>query len=85
MTYWIVDIKGSPGKAGENATWEISVVRDDNTHGINSYGWEDGDSKLLVGHSGGPCHSGVHPFVWARLIDTAQELAVHLNNGSISL
>ena len=50
MSTWILNEKGRP----EDGSWELSIVHRDNEHGIRSYGWE-GDDKLIVWSSGGPC------------------------------
>ena len=60
--------------------WEICVIRVDNAHGQKSWGCID-DCKLLVGHSGGPCHWPVCGFVWDHQIATAEELCQRLNDG----
>lgn len=73
---WIVNIKDGP-----SAPFEISVVRSDNTHGIDSYGWFD-ENKLLISHSGGPCPWGVKPFVWDMLIKIAERVADRMNRVS---
>lgn len=73
---WVVSVFGKQG----DRSWEISVVRADNAHGQKSYGWFD-DSKLLVGHDGGPCHVPICDFVWNRHMETANALCAHLNAG----
>lgn len=74
--YWIVDVKGGPGKP----SWEISVLMSDNHHGIASYGWFD-ENKLLVSHNGGPCHWPICQFVWDQQLLIAEELCRRLNAG----
>lgn len=71
---WIVDIKGAPNQN----TFEISVLRESNTHGQNSYGWF-GDDKLLISHDGGPCHIPVTDMVWNELVEVAHRVARKLN------
>ena len=75
MNKWIVNVKGGPTKA----SFEISVVREDNEHGITSYGWFD-DDKLLISHSGGPCPWGVTSRIWNGLMELASVMASELNN-----
>ena len=71
---WIVNIQGAAGKE----TFEISVLRENNRHGIASYGWFD-EEKLLISHNGGPCHWPVTPFVWEGLVKLATYVADQLN------
>lgn len=59
-------------------SWEISVVRSDNTHGQKSWGWFD-ERKLLISHNGGPCQWPIVEFVWDKHIHTANELCDKLN------
>ena len=74
MKKWIVHTKG----IANNDTFEISVLRQDNEHGIASYGWFD-ENKLLISHNGGPCHWPIIPLVWDKLIRIAIEVADELN------
>ncbi len=74
MNKWIVNVKGGAGKG----SFEISVVREDNEHGIASYGWFD-DNKLLIGSSGGPCCDTVTPRIWIGLMALASVVASELN------
>lgn len=71
---WIVNIKG---KANESS-FEICVVRENNTHGIISYGWFD-ENKLLISHNGGPCTWPLIQLVWDKMIKLANEVAIELN------
>lgn len=66
------------GAAGEES-FEISVLRSDNSHGKVSYGWFD-KRKLLISHNGGPCHWPLKQLVWDRLIVAAHEIADSLNS-----
>ncbi len=75
MNKWIVNVKGGPGKP----SFEISVVREDNEHGIASYGWFD-DNKLLICHNGGPCPWGVTSRIWNGLMALASVVASELND-----
>ena len=72
---WIVNIKGDVN----STSWEISVVREDNDHGKNSYGWFD-ENKLLVSHSGGPCRWALAPGLGEKMINLAVDLARDLNS-----
>lgn len=49
---WIVDAKidegFDDGESEEDASIEISAVREDNKHGIASYGWPDCDNKIIL-------------------------------------
>lgn len=71
---WVVNIKGEAG----DKDFEISVLRDDNEHGKKSYGWFD-ESKLLIGHNGGPCEWPVIPLVWDGLVHLAYFVVEELN------
>ena len=71
---WIVDVKGGPWEEG----FEISVLREDNEHGIRSYGWFD-RNKLLISHNGGPCRWPLTKDVWDKMLKLAQEVANDLN------
>jgi hypothetical protein len=71
---WIVNTKG----AAQQKSWEISVVREDNTHGIKSYGWFD-ENKQLVSSSGGPSHTPISPVMWDMLVEVAEKYAQTLN------
>jgi hypothetical protein len=72
---WVVDTKGGP----DCSSFEISVVREDNKHGMASYGWFEDDRKRLISHNGGPCRWPVSEFVWDRLVLIANEYAHRLN------
>jgi len=71
---WIVNVKGGAGLP----SFEISVVRSDNSHGQLSYGWFD-EKKLLISRNGGPCKWPVTQFVWDRLLVVAEQTAAHMN------
>ena len=71
---WIVDVKGAAGKR----SFEISVLRDDNQLGKQSYGWFD-KNKLLITHNGGPCEWPLTQKVWDKQIALAKEVANELN------
>lgn len=74
MAKWIVDVKGAACEEG----FEISVLRDDNTHGKRSYGWFD-RNKLLISHNGGPCRWPLTQKVWDKMVALAHEVADELN------
>ena len=74
---WLVNVKDNR----KHDSWEISVVRADNAHGLKSYGWFDED-KLLVSHNGGPCKWPICDFVWEQQLKIAQELCARLNAGA---
>lgn len=77
---WIVEVKGDPHKTSCPADWEISVVREDNEHGLKSWGWFD-ENKLLISHSGGPCKWPLPPGFGKLMIRIAEDYARHLNLG----
>lgn len=72
--HWIVHTKG----AANQPAFEISVLRENNRHGIASYGWF-GSDKLLISHNGGPCHWPVTQQVWNELLGVAERVAASLN------
>jgi len=71
---WIVHIKDERS----NDCFEITVLREDNEHGIESYGWIDED-KLLISSSGGASEDLVTEKVWDKLVRVACEVARELN------
>ena len=75
MAKWVVNKKGGPSVD----SFEISVIRDDNRHGKESYGWFD-KNKLLISSSGGPCRTKITRQVWDKLLAVAHEVADELNN-----
>ena len=74
MSKWIVNIKGE----ANSECFEISVLREDNRHGISSYGWFN-ESKLLISHNGGPCSWPLIDKVWDKMVKLADEVATELN------
>lgn len=76
---WVVEIKGSHN----SGSYEISVLRDSNTHGKRSYGWY-GPDKIHISDSGGPCSHKVLPQVWDRLVRCAHDVAADLNAIDVS-
>lgn len=72
---WIPQVLGDPD--GDN--WEISVVREDNTHGRKSWGWF-GKNKFLVSHNGGPCSWSLAPGLGGVMVKIAQDYAESLNS-----
>ena len=66
---WEVQVKGKAC----SESWEISIVRQSNQLGHESWGWFD-DNKLLVSHNGGPCHGPLIRPVWDRMIRAAHEV-----------
>ena len=73
---WIVDVKGE----ANGSSFEISVLRENNTHGRESFGWF-GVDKRLISSSGGPCRNCVTESVWDMLIHVAHIEAAMLNAG----
>jgi len=64
------------GEKGHDEDFEISVVREDDTHGHESWGWFS-DTKLLISHDGN-C-SGLTEKVWDKMVKLAHEVADELN------
>ena len=72
---WIVNLKGNY----TNDSYEISVIREDFSHGINSYGWF-GDNKLLMGNGNNyKTDIKLKEQVWNVQLKAAKELAAILN------
>lgn len=71
---WVVHAFGGPAQQ----SFEISVVRLSNAHGIKSYGWFD-ENKLLISHNGGPCDWPVTASVWLKLLIVAEDVCRELN------
>jgi len=76
--YWVVNVFGKAG----SKSFEISVVRSDNEHGMKSFGWFDG-RKLLITHNGGPCDWPLTTYVWDEQIRVAGLICKRLNNHEI--
>lgn len=73
---WLVSTKGGPNQPD----FEIAVVRANNVHGFNSYGWFDPNDKRLISHSGGPCSWPIDDQeTWDDLVSVANQLAIRLN------
>jgi len=73
---WVVHTKGGYTTSGG---FEVCVIRDDNEHGKQSYGWHDKD-KLHISDCGGPCrHSIANKMIWDGLVDLAHKVADKLN------
>lgn len=71
---WVVDVKGEANQK----IFEISVLRDNNILGKDSYGWFSED-KILITYSGGPCHWPLTKQVWEKCVKVAHEVAEELN------
>lgn len=80
MSKWVVDIKGGY----TTDIFEICVLRSDNKHGKESYGWI-GKDKLLISQSGGPCRDKIaSKMIWEKLVRVAKEVAEELNKEEAS-
>jgi len=72
---WIVNLKDNY----TDNSYEISVIREDFSHGINSYGWF-GDNKLLIGNGNNyKTDIKLKEQVWNVQLKAAKELASKLN------
>jgi hypothetical protein len=71
---WIVNIKG----AADSTSFEISVLRENNAFGQDSFGWFDADKKLIT-HNGGPCRWPLTQKIWDKQVALAQEVADEMN------
>lgn len=72
---WIPHFKGKPN----SSAFEIVVIREDNEHGLKSYGWID-PNKLLVTHDGGPSIDPINQRVWDLCWEVAKTVAAELNH-----
>jgi hypothetical protein len=79
MEKWIVNTKGEPGKY----YYEIAVVKENNNHGIASYGWA-GAGKHIIASS---CSDGdtLSGFLWDELLKVAEKYAIYLNTGNLHM
>jgi hypothetical protein len=69
---WIPFSKGSHKQAGE-----ICIIRKDNEHGMESYGWHNIRNKIIIYSAG---HNERLPkVIWDRLLKVAAEGAKTLN------
>jgi hypothetical protein len=68
------------GECNPDRGWEISVVKKDNKHGHDSYGWF-GEDKIMVGECGYPCSRAVAKYLWEQQMNIAHELTTLLNKG----
>ena len=71
---WVVDVKGKP----DGDTWEIAVIRESDSFGLQSWGWFSKD-KLLVSHSGGPWNWPLAPGLGSVMVQIAKDYAAKLN------
>jgi hypothetical protein len=44
---WVVDVKIDDNGQGD-VSYEFSIIREDNEHGFRSWGWDDGDEKIIL-------------------------------------
>lgn len=73
---WVVHTKGGRTTNG----FEICVIRDDNRHGKESFGWY-GKDKIYISDCGGPCHNKiVNKMIWDGLVELAHKVADALNS-----
>ena len=68
---WIVSKKGTP----TNEHHEIALVRENNRHGLASYGW-NGENKIIISSS---TNYTIPKEVFDTLLKTAQKLANKYN------
>jgi len=72
---WVAHTKGQAG----SDTFEIVVIRKDNLHGFDSYGWYDPKKKLLISQSNGIPYSAISRVTWLLLVEVARKVAAELN------
>lgn len=70
---WVVDSKGIYG----DTHWEISVLKDSNKHGKESFAWF-GPQKLYISAGSDITHR-VSKEVWTKLVRIASDLANEMN------
>ena len=73
MSKWVVDSKGIYG----DTHWEISVLKESNQHGKESYG-RFGPQKIYIS-SGNDITRKVNKQVWTKLVRIASDLANDMN------
>jgi hypothetical protein len=73
MNKWIVDSKGIYG----DNNWEISVLKESNTGGKESYG-HFGPHKIYISSGNNITHK-VNRDVWTKLVRVASDIANDLN------
>ena len=73
---WKVQVFGKRGAK----EWEISVVKESNTHGQQSWGWF-GPDKIRISDNGGPYHHAIPGYLFDQQIELAQRVCDRLNNG----
>ena len=77
---WVVHTKGGYTTDG----FEICVIRDNNKHGKESYGWFD-KNKILVSESGSLCKNKIaNKIIWDGLVELAHKVADILNESEKS-
>ena len=77
---WVVHTKGGYTTDG----FEICVIRDNNKHGKESYGWFDKD-KICVSESSRLCRNKIaNKIIWDGLVELANRVADILNESENS-
>lgn len=71
---WKVCKMGGPSTGG----WELSVIRESNKHGRESYGWFD-KNKLLISETNWGTNHPKYKQIWKKLLKVAEEIAAELN------
>lgn len=59
---------------------EISIIREDNEHGLKSYGWHDGKTKIFIAHDS--IYGIIPDSAKKLLVKHAEELAEKMNKES---
>lgn len=74
---WVVSVKGEPERYG----YEIAIVREDDTHGLSSYGWH-GPTKLIISGDS-PSRCPLPKPIWEDLILLATRWASRMSADKI--
>jgi hypothetical protein len=77
----VADIKGT--WASSSRGFEISVLRDDNEHGKESYGWYGPDKYYISAGVHDRFDGCKHKFIWDGLVSLAHAFADELNRAEL--
>ena len=77
MCEWVVSELPPVSKSDEQ--WEVSLVRSNNEHGLNSFGWEDEDKIIIADGSSYAPYSDDEPKNCKHAMKRAKVMADALN------
>lgn len=72
---WLVNLKGSV----QEKIYEISIVRENNNHGIISFGWFGKNKVLIACNNSELGNWDIIPILWDLQLKLAKDLAAKLN------